>query len=288
MKKFLIIPGLPRCATTSFTQILGQHPEIFLPKIKESLYFLPHKNKYYMFNRKGEKVPFDKSGFINTKKEFNANYNGFKDDCIYIDGSTLYASHHDSINEIHKQKDIDPYFIILKRDPFKRAVSHYLYSVSRGEEFRKFDEALNDEKNGLHQNWLLKGYLAGSDSSECEDKIKELWGESRLITVNIDTDNVFSQSFMNQVLANLNLDNFLFDFQETANTLTYATNPVMREIRIIFKRVRQLNPALFDNKFTRVFFNAFMKSIASDKDIYKQYMQYESLYYELFNNRVSA
>jgi len=40
MKKFLFIPGLPRCATTSFVQVLGQHPDIFLPKMKEPHFFL--------------------------------------------------------------------------------------------------------------------------------------------------------------------------------------------------------------------------------------------------------
>jgi len=279
----LIIPGLPRCATTSFSQILSQHPQIFLPKIKEPHYFLPEKSSYYMFNRKGEKVPFDKSGFINTKFNFEENYEGFKSGKIYIDGSTLYAVHHQSIDEIFKQKDINPYFIILKKDPFKRAVSHYLYSVSRGEEFRTFEQALNDEINGLYDKWLLGGYLSGSDSNACEEKIEKLWGNAKFISVDIDKDNVFCQEFMDKILSIFNLNDFSFDFSLMANSLTYTDNRIIKEMRIFFKRVRQVNPILMDNKLTRLFFNAFMKLVPVKKDVYQEYDNYRDLYNKLYH-----
>lgn len=286
MKRFLFVPGLPRCATTSFVQLLDQHEGIFLPKIKEPHFFLPAKENYFMFDRKGRHIPFKKSGFVNSYDEFLANYDGFTENKIFIDGSTLYAVHTNSIDEIARQQDIDPYFIILKRDPFKRAVSHYLYSVSRGEEYRKFDQALHDEQNGKFKYWLLGGYIAGSDSKQCEEKIKKYWGAGRLIVADIDKDDIFSSLFMEKVLSFLGLPSFNFDFNTQANALTYTENPVMKEIRIVMKKVRQLNPSLVDNKITRPLFEKFMKSIPVNKDVYAEYESYRSLYEDMFQKHL--
>lgn len=285
MKKFLIIPGLPRCATTSFAQVIGQHPDVFLPLIKEPHFFLPQKDNYYMFDRRGKKIPFNKSGFIYTTEAFEANYKNFKSNKVFIDGSTLYVAHTQAIDEIYKQQDIEPFFIILKREPFKRAISHYLYSVSRGEEFRKFDDALQDEKKGLHKQWLLKGYMAGSNSFTCEEKIKAYWGEDHLLTADIDNEDVFSNDFMKKVLNFLDLNTFRFDFSEQANSLSYSDNKFLNEVRILMKRVRQINPLLLDNKLTRKAFNGFMKKMPLKNNVYAEYEMYRDLYNELFYSK---
>lgn len=279
MKKFLFIPGLPRCATTSFVQVLGQHPDIFLPKIKESHFFLPLKEQFYMFDNKGNKIPFGKCGFINSETAFNRNYNEFKEKKTFIDGSTLYAVHPTSIDYIASQKEIDPYFIILKRDPFKRAISHYLYSISRGEEYRSFERALADEKNKKYPTWLLGGYLKGSSSRECEEKIKFYWGTEKLIVADIDNENIFNDSYMSSIINFLNLQNFNFNYNVQSNSLVYTENKVIEYLRISLKRLRQQNPLIIDNKITRFLFEIFMKSIPNTKNIYEEYGQYEELYY---------
>ncbi len=236
-----------------------------------------------MYDQKGNKKSFNDSGFINNENDFNINYNHFKNDNFFIDASTLYSVHPQSFDQLKNTKDIDPYFIILKRDPFKRAVSHYLYSISRGEEFRQFDVALSDEINGKDEDWLLGGYLKGSDSSECERKIIKNWGKSRLITANIDSDDVFSETFFSTVIAFLNLHNFNFDFTTRANSLAFSQNKIIKEFRILLKRIRQLNPLLLDNKFTRTLFEKFMKAIpVSDKNIYEQFEMYKGQYEKLF------
>jgi hypothetical protein len=282
MKKFLFIPGLPRCATTSLAQVLGQHPSVYLPKIKEPHYFLPNKNKYYMFDREGNKITFQNSGFLSAKSDFNRNYLHFREAKFFIDGSTLYAANHEAIDQIFKEKDIDPYFIILKRDPFKRALSHFLYSVSRGEEFRTFKRALEDEIDQKYPYWLLKGYLAGSDSSHCENKIIHYWGQSKLLTADIDKNEVFTNQFMRRITDFMCIHHFDFDFTEKANALVYSDNKFMTEIRILLKRIRQLNPAILDNKITRSFFEWFMKKMRTSKNIYEENDVFKDYYNELF------
>jgi hypothetical protein len=285
MKKFLFIPGLPRCATTSFVQVLGQHPNIFLPKMKEPHFFLRDREQFYLFDKKGNKIPFGRCGFINSEKEFNKNYNQFRDNGIFIDGSTLYSVHPESINQIAAKKDIDPYFIILKRDPFKRAVSHYLYSISRGEEFRSFEEALADERNKKYSKWLLGGYIRGSSLKECEEKIKFHWGTEKLIVADIDNEKVFSKNFMSAVIKLLDLKSFDFNYNIQSNNLVYTENKTIQYLRICFKKARQRNPLMIDNKVTRFLFERFMKLIPDGSDVYRKYEQYKDLYSNYFGLR---
>jgi hypothetical protein len=271
MRKFLFIPGLPRCATTSFVQVLSQHPHIFLPKIKEPHFFLPNKEQLFMFDRNGNHIPFEKCGFINTAKSFNENYNNFIDDKVFLDASTLYAVHPASIDEIHDQKNIDPYFVILKRHPFKRALSHYLYSVARAEEYREFKTCLQDELDGKFRNWLLGGYIAGSAPNLCIERIINYWGEERLIIGDLDADEIFSSAFTNKVLDLLQLQPFSFNYNVQSNSLVVSSNKLFSEIRILLKKIRQINPLLIDNKFTRTVFNNFMQLAPADKTKINKY-----------------
>lgn len=271
MRKFLFIPGLPRCATTSFVQVLSQHPDIFLPKIKEPHFFLPKKEELFMFDRKGNHIPFEKCGFVNTAKSFNENYNNFIDDKVFLDASTLYAVHPASIDEIHNQKDIDPYFIILKRNPFKRALSHYLYSVSRAEEYREFETCLQDELDEKFKNWLLGGYIAGSAPYLCIERIINYWGEERLIIGDLDKDEIFNSVFTDKVLDLLQIQNFSFNYNIQSNSLVVSSNKLFSEIRILLKKIRQINPLLIDNKITRAVFNNFMQLAPADKTKINKY-----------------
>ena len=271
MRKFLFIPGLPRCATTSFVQVLSQHPNIFLPKIKEPHFFLPNKERLFMFDRYGNHIPFEKCGFINTAKSFNENYNNFIDDKVFLDASTLYAVHPASIDEIHNQKNIDPYFIILKRHPFKRALSHYLYSVSRAEEYREFETCLQDELNGKFPDWLLGGYIAGSEPYPCIERIIKHWGKERLIIGDLDADEIFNSAFTDKVLHLLQLQHFSFNYNIQSNSLVVPSNKLFSEIRILLKKIRQINPLLIDNKITRTVFNNFMQLAPTDKTKISKY-----------------
>ena len=280
MKRVLVIPGLPRCATTSFAQTLNQHPDIFLPHIKEPHYLLPDKSKYFMFNKAGKKTSFKQSGFVTSEAEWLSLYDNFKEDKVYIDASTLYAVHHGSMDVLHKQKDIDPYFIILTRNPFKRALSHYLYSVSRGEEFRTFEQTLDDELEGKYKDWLLGGYLAGSLSTGCEEKILKYWGSEKLITASIDNENIFGNDFLKTITTMLGIPELEFSTDVHANSLTVTNNKFLSAVRIGMKRVRQINPHVFDNKLTRFVFNKFISNIQSDKDLYKSYAHLETVYIE--------
>jgi len=282
MKKFLIIPGLPRCATTSLANVLGKHPQIFLPKIKEPHFFLPDKEAYFMFNRKGKKHSFFKTGFISSIKDFEINYNNFNSEQIFIDGSTLYCVHLEALENLRNFADIDPYFIILRKDPFKRAVSHYLYSISRGEEFRTFDKALQDEVEGKYPKWLWGGYVAGSDSKKCENFIIENWGEHKLLSADIDEDNVFSDDYLRKIFSFLGVDYVSIDTSVKANPLIHIDNPLLMEFRILIKRIRQINPAIFDNRISRKLFNTFMKAVPVRKNAAEELDKFRDLFMDHF------
>lgn len=285
LNKILFIPGLPRSGTTTLVNTLAQHPQILLPKIKEPHFFMPDKEKLFSFNNKGAKVPFHKNGFVTSWNAYSTNFNDFKDFNVFIDGSTLYSGFSKSLDLINNNKNIDPYFIILKRNPFNRALSHYLYSKSRGEEYRDFDVAINEEVQNKHPNWILKGYLQGSSSNSYEKIIEDLWGRNKLIVLDLEEGNVFSQHIFDKILNFLGLTHFEFEFKSKKNTLIYTNNKFLFQLRLFAKKIRQLSPSWFDNTISRTIYERLIvNKMNSDTSIYNEYQKFKKLYNNNYKN----
>lgn len=291
--KFVFIIGQPRSGTTALCTLMEQHPNIFLPKIKEPHYFIDEKDIKFLFNSKGKQVKFNKLGFINNKKDYFRNYNFFKEknSTVFIDGSTLYSVHLDSIKNIIEFDWIEPYFIYIKRNSVDRVISHYIYSISRFEEFRSFEDCLKDELENKYPNWLINGYLKGSNHEIVEDffsKNKNI----PFLSIDNSTTSDFTTELLSDICLFLKIESYTFEVQKRTNELFIPKSSVIQNIRKLGIKIRRINPFIFDNRFTRYLYNKIKSNQKSKNSINEQFdinnmkitfQKYKKKYDEIFN-----
>jgi hypothetical protein len=125
--------GAPKCGTTTLQELLTAHPHIFMTKEKEPRFF--NTDTYYNrgldrylrdhfrgaagFNARGEATPF------------------------YL------ASGRKVRDRIRRDLGKDLRFLVILRDPVKRAWSHYLHRCRAGVETETFERALELEPTRL-------------------------------------------------------------------------------------------------------------------------------------------
>lgn len=133
----LILPnficvGAQKAGTTSLHDILIQHPQIYLPKIKETKFF--QRDCEY-----ARGVEFYYSEYFSKIRS---------ETCVgEIDPDYLY--YENVPFRIHETLGDDIKIVFILRHPVDRAYSHYLMSVRRGFEKSTFLDAIKEEKNRI-------------------------------------------------------------------------------------------------------------------------------------------
>ena len=144
---FLVV-GAAKSGTTSLFNYLNQHPDVYIPQVKECRFFsqLP-KN----FNGLGAEF-FPNSGITDVKEYF-----GLFEGCegqVSGDISNDYLYYYEeSIKNIKKYLDEDVKIIIVLRNPIDRAYSNYMHHIRDGWEDVSFEQALKDEDIRMTDNW---------------------------------------------------------------------------------------------------------------------------------------
>ncbi|WP_251923640.1 sulfotransferase family protein [Salinibacter ruber] len=118
-----IIPGAGRSGTTSLFEYLGQHPNIYTPRIKEIRYFSD-------WQKKG--IEWYHSHFSDWTVEKEAG-----------EGSTKYMYSKNAAKRIYNYNEKIKLLFIL-RDPVERAISNYKWEVARVGENRRFGNIIPD------------------------------------------------------------------------------------------------------------------------------------------------
>lgn len=135
MKLDFICIGAQKAGTTTLHNILKQHPDIYLPKIKETHYF--DKEELYQKGVDWCWQEYYKSNY--NKEEFVGD---ITPDYLYFKKVS---------KRIYKDNGKDTKLIVILRNPVDRAYSHYLMSKRRGYENLSFQEAVKREPERLKQ-----------------------------------------------------------------------------------------------------------------------------------------
>ncbi|NQU67328.1 MAG: sulfotransferase domain-containing protein [Candidatus Marinimicrobia bacterium] len=164
--------GTQKGGTSTIHYWLSQNPHLSLPKLKETHYF-SHADRYnlglewyyHWFTPKGEKF---------VRGEVDPSYLFFPKTPSRI-----------------KQLCSHPKFIIILRDPLKRAYSHYLMSVQRGYESLDFLQALESEETRLQQDkqqfsFEHHSYLSRGNYSEQIMRYKYKFSNSPFLFLRFD------------------------------------------------------------------------------------------------------
>ena len=151
----LFIIGAAKAGTTALYNYLAQHPQVFLSRIKEPMFF--SREEFYARGLDWyEDFYFDRAEDYPVRAEATPHY--------------LYWSEKVAprIKEVYGDRPVK--FIASFRDPVSRAYSWYWNMVREGREELDFDEALRAEEYRLEQNRdelyqlgsMVYGHSAGS------------------------------------------------------------------------------------------------------------------------------
>lgn len=138
----LIIPGFPKCGTSSFHEYLDVHPKICMSDPKECGFFARDS----VWSRR---APFHNSLF---DSESNALYFG--------ESSTIYSISQNAIDRI-KTNLKNPRIMILMRQPVARLISHYKWLYVSGIETRPFRQAIAGSGHEFDPEQPIKGCYRG-------------------------------------------------------------------------------------------------------------------------------
>jgi len=149
LPNFLLVGGA-KCGTTSLHNYLAQHPEVFMPEMKEPKFFSSH------FIKLPECGPGDDRIGRYMVKDFDAYQQLFRNaggKKARGESTTDNLYYYERTIPLIKQYLGDVKVIIIIRNPADRAFSAYLYKTRDMRETLPFEDALRQEDDRKRQNW---------------------------------------------------------------------------------------------------------------------------------------
>ena len=150
-----MLVGAAKCGTTSLFEVLGEHPQIYIPENKEP-WFYSHVDEDISQIELGPQ----KDMIVTDMDKYLALYTKKQTGDICGDASTSYLYDYlKTIDNIKKLRDSweEIKIVIVIRDPVERAYSHYLNNIRSGSEGRRFSVCIDRCTKGI-QTWY-KDYL---------------------------------------------------------------------------------------------------------------------------------
>ena len=191
LPNFFIV-GAQKAATTSLHNYLYPHPEIYLPKQKETKFFVDD-NRY----KKG--IAFYESEYFSAWKGEPA-VGEADPDYIFFENALKRMAHDIKINSLK--------FIFLFRNPVERAFSHYLMSYRRGVEPLCFEEAVTKEPERIGENYLSRmrySYVSRGFYMKQVERFLRYADKSQMLFLLTDDLNAGTEDCMKKIYGFLNV-----------------------------------------------------------------------------------
>jgi len=155
-KPNLLLVGMPRCASTALSVVLGQHPDLFVCDPKEPHFLAMH----------GFEGEVRGPGTKEFERESRIGHERWRqlfehrEERYLVDASVTTASYPEvAIPNIERYCAPDTKVLVMLRDPVERAYSSYMYCVARGWEDGSFERCLEEERRRIEENWQHLWYL---------------------------------------------------------------------------------------------------------------------------------
>lgn len=140
------IVGAARSGTTSLYHYLNQHPNIYLPNVKECNYFSSVDSKDPFTYKEPKSDQHYHMKIINSYDVYKGLYGTANDQQLKGEISPSYLWDKDAANKIHEHNP-NAKILITLRDPILRAFSHYMMHFNTGyEKEPDFESAIKSEK----------------------------------------------------------------------------------------------------------------------------------------------
>jgi hypothetical protein len=148
---FLIV-GASKSGTSSLAQYLNEHPEAFIPRIKEPVFFVSS-----FYERELPEDPLfnqaKRESLVGSWDEYINLFQGTQGKKAIGEASTAYLYlHQQAVPKIRKYLG-DPRIIIILRNPVDRAFSAYLHVLRESGWTMTFEEYLGFENEKIARGW---------------------------------------------------------------------------------------------------------------------------------------
>ena len=146
LPNFIIIGAMKAATTSAYTYLL-QHPDVFMTKVKEPLFFNNYKqeNDYFIKGRKGVKN--------RTLQEYKSLFDNVKNEKAIGEASPAYILNEMAPNLI-KELIPDVKIVAILRQPIDRAYSNFLHAKrDKREPIDDFETAFEKEEERIKNNW---------------------------------------------------------------------------------------------------------------------------------------
>lgn len=137
------IVGAPRAGTTLLSYLLGKHPQIYLPALKEPMFLaLFEQGEVFIDNRTGKKAVF----FVEKLDDYLQLFKPSREGQLIGEASTWYLYFYKetlaNMAKLYGEQMKQLKILVLWRNPAERAWSHYWHKIREGYENLTFEEAI--------------------------------------------------------------------------------------------------------------------------------------------------
>lgn len=147
--------GALKCGTTSLAEWLRNHPDVFVPDLKEPRFFLYDASNPLHHNKSRETLP------IRTIAEYEALFEPGRFSRVVGEASPQYLTSKYACRRISETIP-NVALIAAIRHPVRRAYSQYSMRIRLGVEDRPFEEAVKSNEGWVRNSFYfdnLKGYI---------------------------------------------------------------------------------------------------------------------------------
>lgn len=192
LPNFMII-GVQKCGTTSLHHYLSEHPDIFLPEIKET--------KFFAMDERYEK------GLAWYEQD---HFSGVQGEKAVGEIDPDYIFHPQALERMANDLDTkEMKFILVLRNPVDRAFSQYLMSFRRGLETLTFMDALKAENERVDQDYFHMqhfSYTTRGLYTQQIERFHKYFPEASLKILFVEDLKADPLKFVQDVFAFLNVD----------------------------------------------------------------------------------
>jgi hypothetical protein len=151
MQPNFLIPGAAKSGTTSLYEYLKQHPDVFMPDVKEPTYFVSS----YLADTPDENPRKKRlmSYLVTDYRDYEALFEGVTTEKAIGEASVYYLYYWKQAIPAIKSTLGDVKIIISLRNPVDRAYSSYLNVVKDGDEDCTFEQSLHLEDQREQAGW---------------------------------------------------------------------------------------------------------------------------------------
>jgi len=253
MKPFKVdffVVGAARCGTTSLYNYLNQHPEIFLPNIKELNHFSGVESKEHSDYKKPKSDQEYHTKIIKSPEIYKSLFDNAKEEQQRGDISPSYLSNNTTAQRIFDHNP-DAKIIISLRNPVQRAFSHYVMNFGVGyDRNESFEEALKANREQIWGGGNL--YLELSNYLRPVESYYQLFNKKNIHLL------IFEEWTKNK---DRTMEG-IFDFLGVDSGFN-VNHDIKHNEKVAYKNIRTLN--VLRNKYIKNFIEVFLFTKAKDR-----------------------